>query len=113
MGLVFEVVAEVFRSDAKYHIFSDVPTRQVLKPSPQRNDQNILIGVFSESQDPIALVYLALKQVHGRAADEAGHENVLRLSIEVSGSATCMILPSRMTQIRSPIVMASTWSWVT
>jgi hypothetical protein len=55
MRLVFDIVAEVFGPDAKYHIFSDVPTRQVLKPSPQRNVQKFLIGVFSESQDAFGM----------------------------------------------------------
>jgi hypothetical protein len=29
------------------------------------------------------------------------------------GGATCWTSPSFMTQMRSPMVMASTWSWVT
>ena len=30
-----------------------------------------------------------------------------------SGAPCCWISPSRMTTITSPMVMASTWSWVT
>ena len=52
-------------------------------------------------------------EVHRRAADEARDEPVERVSYRVCGVPTCMSRPSFMTAIREPIVIASTWSWVT
>ena len=58
--------------------------------------------------------YGQLDEVHRRAADEAGHEAVDGRVVE--RPAACRpagAAPSLMTAMRSPMVMASTWSWVT
>jgi hypothetical protein len=56
---------------------------------------------------------LRLEQVHRRAADEARHEQVGRRVVERIGVSTCCRTPRRISATRSPIVIASTWSWVT
>jgi hypothetical protein len=46
-------------------------------------------------------------------ADELGDEAVLGPLVEILGGASCWITPSLKTAIRSDIVSASDWSWVT
>ena len=53
------------------------------------------------------------EQVHRRRADEAGDEQVRRVVVERCG-ASDLLQPARaITATLSPIVIASTWSWVT
>ena len=54
-----------------------------------------------------------LDQVHRRTADEAGDEGVGGLVVDLLGVPTCCMTPSRMTTMRSAMVIASIWSWVT
>ena len=55
----------------------------------------------------------AAPQVHGRRADESGHEHVRRPAENTIGAPTCSMAPSRMTATRVPRVIASSWSCVT
>ena len=56
----------------------------------------------------------AREQVHPRVADEPGHEDVRRVARRCpAGRPPAGGRPALITAIRSPIVIASTWSWVT
>jgi hypothetical protein len=53
------------------------------------------------------------QEVHGRRADEAGHEQRRGLVVDVLRRAELLDTPWFITTILSPICIASSWSWVT
>ena len=60
-----------------------------------------------------AVVADVLRVDHIARADEARDEPRLRPVVTSSGVPICSMRPAFMTTMRSAIVMASTWSWVT
>ena len=77
------------------------------RSSPKRTAWRPMRMTGAPSRSRVA----AIRFISG--ADEAGDEGVLRPLVERGGSATCTMRPSFITQIRSPMVIASVWSWVT
>ena len=68
----------------------------------QRKRQRVGICGLHEKQPAIALLNLALNQIHRRATNGSARNMVLGCRNKVNGSVTCIMLSSRITQIRSP-----------
>ena len=76
-------------------------------PARVKRRSPAVISVSAPGRGPPA------QQVHGRAADEAGHEQVRGPREHLLRLPICSALPADMTTIRSASVIASIWSWVT
>jgi hypothetical protein len=66
----------------------------------------------NRSESPSCSI-LPQEQIHHRRADEGRHEEVVGLVVQGLRRPCCWRTPSRITAIRVPIVIASTWSCVT
>ena len=104
---------DVFRTDAEDHFFVDVgadvfdlvrPLAVDLELKGLPPSTSVVVALFLEHD---------VDEVHRRRADKAGDEQVDGLVVDLQRRADLLDEPSFITQMRSPIVIASIWSWVT
>ena len=62
---------------------------------------------------PPLMRYLSCKQIHRRRADKLRDEDIGGAVEEFERGSDLLDMPLRITTMRSAMVMASTWSWVT
>ena len=101
---------DVFRTNAENDFFADIAfvADDLALPSGMIDVDAVRLEV-----NVAAFFQTARDEVHRRRTDEAGDKHVYRMVVKHFRRAACWMTPSFMTTIRSPIVIASIWSWVT
>ena len=103
----------MLRPNPKNHLLIDVFPRQSFEATPYGQGQRIGLSALDKDQSAIALLNPALEQVHRPTPDKSRHKHVLRLPKQGQriGHLHDIAVPHHANA--SPMVIASTWSWVT